>query len=42
MRSVSRWCHAVSRHIPTNWGPQKMLVAIADHCPVATASVTPY
>src|SRR5260370_8487752 len=42
MTSVKRRCQSASRHIPTNCGPQKLLVAIATHRPVAEACRTPY
>jgi len=34
---VNRWCQALSRHMPTNCGPQKLLLAIASHWPVEAA-----
>src|SRR5690349_21049109 len=38
---VRSLCQSASRHIPTNWGPQKLLVAMAAQRPVAAAVRTP-
>jgi len=42
MRSVRSRCQAMSRHMPTNWGPQKLEVAIATQRPCAAACAAPW